>query len=142
MDKSHFYAVDKAVQAPGMFCLSRFPCSVINHQKGQGCLLLPTNIKQDTLCIFTFLPCIITEHVRTEYKSSESLPAGLTGKRLRRFPAALLQNPRPQSPSSALISSYRHGACGRALPGSQTLSSATTAVEQSETGSHSFSKWS
>lgn len=72
----------------------------------------------------------MTEHVRTEYKGSESLPAGLTGKHLRRFPAAPLQNPRPQSPSSALISSYRHGACGRALPGSQTLSSATAAVEQ------------
>lgn len=54
----------------------------------------------------------------------ESL-AGLLGRHLRRFPAAELQNPSPQSLSSALISSYRHGACGRRLPGFQTLSSAT-----------------
>lgn len=49
----------------------------------------------------------------------------LVGRHLRRFPAAGLQNPSPQSLSSALISSYRHGACGRRLPGFQTLSSAT-----------------
>lgn len=55
----------------------------------------------------------------------ESLLAGMVGRHLRRFPAAELQNPSPQSLSSALISSYRHGACGQRLPGFQTLSSAT-----------------
>lgn len=55
----------------------------------------------------------------------ESFPTGRLGKHVRRFPAATLQNPNPQSQSSALISSYRHGACGQRLPGSQTLGSAT-----------------
>ncbi len=58
-------------------------------------------------------------------KVEKNLLAGLVGSHLRRFPAAQLQNPSPQSLSSALISSYRHGACGQRLPGFQTLSSAT-----------------
>lgn len=59
----------------------------------------------------------------------ESLPVGLVGRHLRRFPAAELQNPSPQSLSSALISSYRHGACGQRLPRFQTLSSATVTAD-------------
>lgn len=54
----------------------------------------------------------------------EGALVGIVGRHLRRFPAAELQNPSPQSLSSALISSYRHGACGQMLPGFQTLSSA------------------
>lgn len=58
----------------------------------------------------------------------ESLSAGLVGRHRRRFPAAELQNPSPQSLSRALISSYCHGACGQRLPGFQTPSSATVSV--------------
>lgn len=59
----------------------------------------------------------------------ESFPAGLVGRHVRRFPAAELQNPNLQSPSSALINSYRHGACGQRQPGFQALRSATVTAE-------------
>lgn len=59
----------------------------------------------------------------------ESFPAGLLGRHVRRFPAAEFQNLNPQSLSSTLINSYRHGACGQRQPGFQALSSATVTAE-------------
>lgn len=65
-------------------------------------------------------------HVYVQYiRIGKSSCWPLVGRHVRRFPAAELQNPSPQSLSSALISSYRHGACGQGLHGFQTLSSAT-----------------